>query len=310
MKKYIYITGILSANFMFLGAMFKVMHFPGAGILLTLSIFTLCFLFLPFALHNAYHNSNPKRYGLIYIVTYIVFFIVFIGALFKVMHWPGAGWFLIFGIPLPLVAFLPVYLIQTRKDKKYSIVNFMGIMFGMVFLTVFSALLAVNISATVVNSFEGQYKHNQNLVDNIYNESSSNDTQVQQKADDLNKFIEEIKTQLLAATNNNLNSELHSLDNTKTTLHVLFHYNDVNNIDILKSKIRAFNEAVLSSDKANDELKKMAEIMFNVEDIITDNGNEYRWEDEEFFNYYLVIVLDALTRLESNVKFVEHELMN
>src|ERR1035437_382096 len=113
MKKLIYISGIASANLMMFGSLFKVQHWSGGNVLITLATFLFCFIFLPSALISSYHGQEQKKYKWLYIVTFIVFFISMMGVLFKVMHWPGAAMFLLLGIPLPFVVFLPVYLYQT-----------------------------------------------------------------------------------------------------------------------------------------------------------------------------------------------------
>jgi hypothetical protein len=207
MKKYIYITGILSANLMFLGSIFKVQHWPGASVLLALSVFSLCALFLPFALYNAYQNSPTKKYKASYIVAYFVFSIVFIGALFKIGHMPGAGWLMVIGIPLPMVVFLPVYLYQTRKDKKYSMTNFMGVMFGLTFLAVMSSMLAINVSGSVLKEFEIQFNSNQTLIENVYAKSKNkSNTPVDIKANEICNSIDGLKHQLLLASGNQTDS--------------------------------------------------------------------------------------------------------
>ena len=53
MKKTIYISGIVAANLLLIGCIFKLNHWPVAGVALTLSLLTLSFWFLPVAL--VYH---------------------------------------------------------------------------------------------------------------------------------------------------------------------------------------------------------------------------------------------------------------
>lgn len=317
MKKYIYITGIASANLMFVGAMCKVMHWPGAGVLLTLSVVVFSFCFLPFALYNAYQNSSPKRYKPLYIVSYIVFAIVFIGALFKIMHWPGANWLMIIGIPLPMVLFLPVYLIQTRKDKKYSIINFMGIMFGMTFLAVFSAMLSINVSSRVLKYFEDQFKYNEQQITTIDTRLNNNThfKNVQEKAEDVYQIIEQLKNKLLVGSANDVkdieNTELINLDDYKITNQVLYYANN-NILGELADKIIAFKQAINSSNTATKELKELntniLAFNFNFKDEKAKNGKPY---DRKLFleNYNLIVVLDKLSRIERNVKLIEHEMV-
>ena len=139
MKKIVYISGIVCANLMLIGALLKALHLPGASVFLMVSILLFCFGFLPISLVSSYKSSVEKKYKSLYIITFVVFSIVLLGALFKILHWPGAGLFLLIGTLLPFVLFLPVYLIYTRNEK--SVVNLMGVIFGMTFLAVFSVLL-------------------------------------------------------------------------------------------------------------------------------------------------------------------------
>ena len=140
MKKLIYISGVLCANLMLIGALLKVLHITGASLLLFVSILGFSTIFLPLALIYNYQNQEEKKYKWLHIVTYLVFSITFVGALFKILHWPYASVLMIIGIPLPFVLFLPVYLYSTRKDKSIPLLNHLGVMFGLTFLALFSVL--------------------------------------------------------------------------------------------------------------------------------------------------------------------------
>ena len=312
MKKYVFATGTASTSLMFLGAMFKVMHFPGAAILLMLSIFTFCFLFLPFALYHVYQNSSPKKYKALFIVTYFVFAFVFVGALFKVLHWPGASWFLIVGVPLPLLVWLPVYLFQTRKEKKYLMVNFMGVMFGMTFLTVFSALLSVNVGYNVLLGVENQFKRNEIIIEYSEVKPLGVTQTIKQKSDELCAFVDELKEELLIKSENNpediQNGNIYKLDDTEIVINVL--YSNENPLWELKSKIVEFKKEVEISGLACAELLSLTNEILNVENKPVGNkANEtIPWEYYYFGNSRLIFALDALSRIERNVRFIEQEL--
>jgi hypothetical protein len=66
--------------------------------------------------------------------------------LFKIQHWPGAGYLLIAAIPFPYVVFLPVYLIVTGRNKNHNIYNTVAILFLLAVVSALSALLAVGVS--------------------------------------------------------------------------------------------------------------------------------------------------------------------
>ena len=150
MKNKIYIIGLISPLLIIMGGVFKTNHWAGASILLLLGIFTLCVIFLPAAVISGYKDNSKKR-GLLYIAIFLTIFTDFVGALFKLMHWPGAGKLLIFGITFPVIIFLPVYLYYHYKEHEESQANFLYIMFLLVYLSVMSALLSLNVSREFIN---------------------------------------------------------------------------------------------------------------------------------------------------------------
>jgi hypothetical protein len=146
MKTKTYITGLITTTLVFLGATFKVMHWPGAGKLLTTGIIFLLFIFLPPALISGYKGEGRKESLSLYIVTYITCLVTFASMLFKIMHWPGAGILLIIAIPFPFVVFLPVYLYITGKNESHNIYNTVAVLFLLVVFSSLTALLTLNAS--------------------------------------------------------------------------------------------------------------------------------------------------------------------
>lgn len=146
MKQKIYILGIISAMVLITGAMFKVQHWPAAQILLTLGTILLLVLFLPAALINHYRVNGNKQYKLLYLTTYVTCFVVFTAMLWKIQHWPFAGYAVLIGVPFPFVVFLPVWLYETSKIKNFDINNTIYILFLLALQAVFSVLLALNVT--------------------------------------------------------------------------------------------------------------------------------------------------------------------
>ena len=142
MKKSIYIIGIIVANLIMFGSLFKVMHWPGANIMFTLGSVIFSFCFLPLALYTNF--KEIRQYQLLHWVTFIVFGLGMMSILFKVMHWSGNELFLQLSFPLPFVLFLPVYLYETRSQKKANDIHFLGILFGLTFIAVASVFLSLH----------------------------------------------------------------------------------------------------------------------------------------------------------------------
>jgi hypothetical protein len=324
MKKSVYYPGIACTILMLFGCMFKIMHWPGASIMLCLSVFLFCFYFLPVALLQGYKAQETPRYKNLYIITYIVFSICVMGVLFKVMHWPGAGMFLMVGLPLPFVLFLPAYLYSTRNEKKENSMNFLGLMFGLTFLAVFSVLLALSISKQVlrnaitrVYSIEKTSGLSETALTGIKAEGD-----VKKSADELCAYIEQIKCELLAATyntlcvNNKMSTkdmwEMNEVDNKATPSFVLFNAEqEKSKFDILKDKIQNYQELLLASKTVDPELTELTKELFDVAASreLDDRGNvnELSWEQREFSNKQLIFVLGALSQIQSNVRIVTFE---
>jgi len=310
MKKSVFISGIVCANLMLFGSMFKVFHWPGANVMLVLSILLFCFHFLPFALINNYQNQQEKKHMLLHVVTFVVFFISMMGVLFKIMHWPGASVFLFLGIPLPFVLFLPVYLYQTRKEKNNSSVNFLGIMFGLTFLAVFSVLLALNVSKDVLNRFVLNLNNYNDLTTSVNIQSKQNN--LKEKSNNLDNYIEDLKCELLTLTNNNVCNQngkvvtldpgtLINLDNTSIPKGVLLGDNE-SKLAELKKQINGFTTSVLASPEIKQQLKELTKSLFDLSD-----QNSVSWEQREFAGFQLVVVLDVLSQIQSNARLIETE---
>jgi hypothetical protein len=127
-----------------MGAIFKIEHWPGAGILMTTGIASLVFLFIPMALINNYRSGKNREYLSLYIMTWITCFVVFTAMIFKIQHWPGAGIGLTIALPFPYLFFLPVFMAVTGRNPNFSIYKTVYVLLLLVVNSVFSALMALN----------------------------------------------------------------------------------------------------------------------------------------------------------------------
>lgn len=316
MKKSVYFSGIASANLMLFGSMFKVFHWPGAGILLVLATLMFCLWFLPSALIHNYQSQPEKKHKALHIVTFIVFFIVMLGVLFKVQHWPGAGLFLLIGIPLPFVLFLPVYLYSTRDERKVTNTNFLGIMFGLTFLAVFSVLLSLNISKNVLHQMAASVSQNEQSSFFLHSQKAIDNNVIDKKAEELYAFIDELKCELVNVAGIDCRSvknvSINSSDQVAALNHsqagnILFADGRAGKMDLLKSKLEDYRKAVLATEKISPELSELANTLFDTSDLRSDE-EVITWEQREFSNRHLISMLDVLSGIQSNVLLVKSEL--
>ena len=136
----LYITGMIAGMVTITGALFKVQHWPGAGIMLTLGLFTLAAIFLPmFAvvkIREAREQKVPVRSGS-YIAGVIAGILFIAGALFKIQHWPGAGIVIIVSWMSVAVLFLPLLLLNVLKQTKDRVNIFFSVILVVSFVAVF-----------------------------------------------------------------------------------------------------------------------------------------------------------------------------
>lgn len=132
MKNSMKTIGVLAMSLMAFGALFKIFHWPGASIMLTVSFFFTALVFFPSMLYVMYKEVNKKQHGLIYFASFIGGLLFMLGVLFKIMHWPGAHKMFIVGIAFIAYLVLPLLLSarlkQLRHNKFFLWLGFISLM--------------------------------------------------------------------------------------------------------------------------------------------------------------------------------------
>ena len=90
MKKFAYITGAIASISLVAGALFKIQHWPGASLLLLVGTLTLSMFFIPYFFYVNLKEQTEKKSKVIAAFGLITALFLCAGALFKLMHWPGA----------------------------------------------------------------------------------------------------------------------------------------------------------------------------------------------------------------------------
>lgn len=201
MKKFTYNFGIISIVLVYLGSLFKLMHWPLAGWLFTFGMVGFILIFVPFALVNNYKTAGNKKELLLYIVIFLVALLEYGGALFKVMHWPGASLLMIIAIPFPFLVFVPVYLYITSKDKSFSLTHTVVILLFIAYMGVTSALLALGYSKNIIDEaimMEDKLVETSNQLTKLNSrKASSYQLERVQQAVNLVKYCDDLKAEII-----------------------------------------------------------------------------------------------------------------
>jgi hypothetical protein len=111
MKKTMIITGTASVAAFITGSLFKVMHWPGAGILLVLGMGITSLFFLPLLFILKTRDKSSPREKLIIGIGSLIGILLCLATLFTVQHWPGGsnGVLWLSAIGLAVFVLIPVY---------------------------------------------------------------------------------------------------------------------------------------------------------------------------------------------------------
>ena len=136
MKNITVIMGSIVAVFLFVGVIFKVMHWPLASVFVVLGMSSLPMFLVLLLVHNLI-GSKTAAQRVFHIVGYVGMSVLATGALFKIQHWPGATAILTFGSGVLLFGYLPMYFYRKYQESSNRPVTLAT------FLVSFTALLVV-----------------------------------------------------------------------------------------------------------------------------------------------------------------------
>jgi hypothetical protein len=118
MKNLMKISGITGTILFGFAAMFKIQHWPFAGILMSLGALTLVFAFLPSALSVLWKESHNTKRLFLFVSAFLTGTCFISGTLFKLQHWPYAGSILTIGATLGVLFFIPALLANRLNDPE------------------------------------------------------------------------------------------------------------------------------------------------------------------------------------------------
>jgi hypothetical protein len=140
MKNTMKISAIAGSVMLGFAAVFKILHFPGAGIMLTLGALLLAVLFMPSALVVLWKESHSGKRLFIFVSAFFTGVTFITGILFKIQHWPAAGIIITISVLFGSFLFLPQLLYsklteaENIKKRPAYITGYIGLL---IYLTEF-----------------------------------------------------------------------------------------------------------------------------------------------------------------------------
>lgn len=214
-------------------------------------------------------------------------------------------------------------------------------MIGMMYL-VLTALLALNVSTTVLEAFQIIDEGLSNTVNNIENKNSevygnfdialnTNQTKVQRwwdiaqevkkRANDLFNTIEELKIETLRAAGDEkaivdgkiVHTEITATTDYDTPARIMIgeELTKKSKATVLKNQINELSEFLLDHiDEKDEKIRHTIEHALETHDHKTKDGNELNWEEHNFAHAPLVGFLAIMSGLQINIRNSEAEILN
>ncbi len=103
------ITGLLTVVFTILGAIFKTLHLPGAGVMIILGGFLFSVIFLPLLIAIKLRDEESRTDKYVLSFGFLLAIFLAVGLIFKLMHWPGATILMLSGTVGLTFIYTPLY---------------------------------------------------------------------------------------------------------------------------------------------------------------------------------------------------------
>ncbi len=335
MNKFMYILGMLAPAMLITGTFFKIQHWPGAGVLLVLSLFILGAIYLPVFVMVKIRDTRKegKKVNLpMYIFGLIAGIIFIAGAMFKIQHWPGAGIMITLSGFVTVFIFIPILVVQALKDKENQVQNFTILIFVLCFVAITFMIYALRVSKNVLTAFSVAAEGHIASTEIVKARNIAYFDQLQQsvpgskaileraksissRTDELNDFIQELTVDIVLRSHPDNQAAVDQEGNIA--------YGNVDNKDELYSvRVVIFGDEGIPGK--GDEFKRRIDdyrgyLSGIAEPELTDMANklldtspreEFTWLQYCFLQAPMIGAVNVLTNIQSNLRVAEGEALS
>ena len=142
-RLFLFISAFFAGMFFILGILFKVQHWPGAGVMLSLSYLSGIIFFIPALFFSMLKDKERKIRRPAYILAFTGMTLHMLGLLFKIQHWPYSGLLLTTGMTILFVIALPLYTWIKWKDEKNVKAEYIYLLIASLAILIPSVLITI-----------------------------------------------------------------------------------------------------------------------------------------------------------------------
>lgn len=299
MKKFMFISGGISTFLFTVGSLFKVMHWPGAGIMLVLGAAFMCLFFLPLIFFNSLKENKMGLQTLRVLIAVVFGITITASIVFKVMHWPFANALWTGSMVLLAFVYLPVHIIQWRRSEEKNSAMYLSALLIFCAVALLFTITNLQPSERVTNAKLESIQKEREMVDFLYNHQPPNiDSNALHVLDDIRALRSALKMKMFQS---DLKDEIavEKMGNNIThTTDALFGEN--------KEPISELKKLVADLQKLNENSAGKGELLLSTKKQNVYVGREqqnWTWEMYTFYHLPLEQVLQNLNRLEMVLYF-------
>lgn len=323
MKKVAFVFGLTSAFLLLAGTIFKLMHWPGAGIMIVLGGAVLSLFYLPTLLYYKLKEAAGKD-AIQHVSGFVGLGLTAIGVTFKIMHWPGASFLLLSGIAILGFLYVPIYFYKQYKHSTNKPVTLSASLVAMTCLILVFALINVKSSSEMnrglsliadeLEKDSGRFTDMDMLYDRVKNKAALEDLRI--NADGLVRLIDDYKAHLISHTEGVPVEEarkmrVDELDQRFTfdiPTHILFDGTGEHagfTAEALRLELIKFEQILLASYDSSlyETIHKFQ--AFDIHDQFEIEGKPVSWSEYHFYHVPLIGVIASLNNLQLHIRSAE-----
>jgi hypothetical protein len=324
-KPFMNIAAGLGGVIFMIGVLFKLMHWPGAAMLLLIGWTLILLIFLPILLFVKLREAQSSREKSIYIIGALGLIIFEFSTMFKMFHWPGAGPLMLVGSLLLIGIFVPRFTKLRIDNGQMTNAQFIFVITTSMYAVVLTFLLAMNVSDVILDRFVRDETNASRIVKYFESKkaqpSASNDSTsilvdpaISEGAEKIHQLVIRTKTYIVEGVEGvsptdairclaNPNLILRK-DNYDIPNWILLGNGEGNKeLMALKAELETFRKNAVEI-VSNKEHAKYIENLLDTSDKER-NGEKMSWEEMNFRNNLIISALGSLSEIDKNVRIVE-----
>ena len=294
-------------------------------------------------------NKTKKRIKSVAISGFIAILIFSIGVIFRVYHFPFSLELRDLGLIIYVLWFLPVFGYYAFKTKENRTINFLFLIFTLLFV---ANIFLLNISSnsrtriilrTAIRNeevFERIRDKNdfkaKSYYDSIFNMSERHNSDaahykyfannLKEQTDELINYIQDLKIEIIKTIDGSASpaingreidvSKIYRLEDANVPSQILIGSNDIGKAFTLKALIHSYKTTLTEIIRGDPDITKNIDIALNLDDQKEMGGTggntevKEKWENYTFQTLPVAFVIIRLTQMQNDIKTSELDVLS